>query len=246
MNGLRVALLFLGIAVIALIYYFGIRGRKQRARPFRRHYDDIKFDVSALSGSGEAERLDDASDKLNVTQPAGATPRSTGSDRLERRPDMSTLIKQVRHSLRTGVARQQGVRSAQRIVSLYLTAPEGYSYEGAAIREALETVGMHHGEMGIFHHFGVEGMSGSASLFSLANMVEPGSFELNRIDQMTTPGLVFFMQVPTVFDPEVVFELMLHTAQRLCELLGGELKDENRNVLEPGKLDELRKLIAAA
>ncbi len=239
MDSLRAVLLLLGVVMIALVYFFGTRRRKRKqgSRYFRRQYDDIKLDMSALP----PDQQTDDEDELSQTETGPEAPTLPSRARLtiERRLRMA---KRSRH--RSGAAEAAG--SPQRIVSLYLIAPAGYSYEGAALSEALEAVGMHHGDMGIFHHYGVAGMSSGASLFSLANMVEPGNFEMNKMDQMATPGLVFFMQMPTAFDAPVVFELMLHTAQRLSELLGGELRDDSRNALQTSKLAELRQLVAGA
>ncbi|MGH6635299.1 MAG: cell division protein ZipA [Gammaproteobacteria bacterium] len=242
MNSLRVVLLVLGVVLIALIYFFGTRRRKRKqgTRNLRRPYDDIKLDMSALPSD---EHTDDGDELIPFEEkalgPEAPTLPSHEGLAIERR---LRITQRLRH--RSGTP--ETTRSPQRIVSLYLIAPAGYSYEGTALTEALAAVGMHHGDMGIFHHYGVAGMSSGASLFSLANMVEPGSFEMNQMDQMTTPGLVFFMQMPSAFDAPVVFELMLHTAQRLSELLGGELKDDSRNALEADKLAELRQLVAGA
>lgn len=242
MDSLRVVLLLLGAVIIALIYFFGTRHRKRKqdSRDWRRPYDDIKLDMSALPPDQQPDDGDELShpEETEIGPEAPTLPSRAGLS-IERRLRMA---KQLRH--RSGAAEAAG--SPQRIVSLYLIAPAGYSYEGTALTEALEAVGMHHGDMGIFHHYGVAGMSSGASLFSLANMVEPGNFEVNQMDQMATPGLVFFMQMPTAFDAPVVFELMLHTAQRLSELLGGELRDDSRNALEASKLAELRQLVAGA
>ncbi|MGH8580329.1 MAG: cell division protein ZipA [Gammaproteobacteria bacterium] len=242
MNSLRVVLLLLGVVMIVLIYFFGTRRRKlkQNTRYLRRPYDDIKLDMSALPPDGQTDDGDELGPpEEKVIGPEAPTLPPHESITIERHLRMA---KRLRH--RSGTTEAAG--PPQRIVSLYLTAPADYSYEGTALTEALKAVGMHHGDMGIFHHYGVAGMSSGASLFSLANMVEPGSFEMNRIDQITTPGLVFFMQMPTAFDAPVVFELMLHTAQRLSELLGGELRDDSRNALEANKLAELRQLVAGA
>ncbi|MGH8606908.1 MAG: cell division protein ZipA [Gammaproteobacteria bacterium] len=242
MDSLRVVLLLLGAVMIALIYFFGTRRRKRKqgSRYFRRQYDDIKLDMSALPPDEQTDDVDELSapEETEIGPEAPTSPSRAGLT-IERRLRMA---KRLRY--RSGAA--DAADSPQRIVSLYLIAPAGYSYEGVALTEALEAVGMHHGDMGIFHHYGVAGMSSGASLFSLANMVEPGNFEVNQMDQMATPGLVFFMQMPTAFDAPVVFELMLHTAQRLSELLGGELRDDSRNALQASKVAELRQLVAGA
>ena len=77
-------------------------------------------------------------------------------------------------------------------------------------------------------------------LFSLANMVEPGNFDINTMEQMNTPGLVMFQCLPSPIDPQVIFELMLNTAQRLAEILAADVCDDSRKLIDESKLNSIR------
>ena len=75
-------------------------------------------------------------------------------------------------------------------------------------------------------------------------MFEPGTFEMSRIEAFETTGIVLFMQLPTPLDGPVAFELLLNTAQRLTELLDGELYAGPRSRLDPRNIAEFRERAA--
>ena len=77
-------------------------------------------------------------------------------------------------------------------------------------------------------------------------MLEPGNFDLQNIQTHETAGLVMFMRLPVPADGSVAFELMLNTAQRLQERLGGELRDDEHRPLARAAIDRMRKLAADA
>jgi cell division protein ZipA len=87
---------------------------------------------------------------------------------------------------------------------------------------ALRRAGLQHGRYGIFHHMG----DGDDSLFAVANLTEPGSFELSNLSERTIPGMSFFMILPGPGDPVAGFDLMVQTARSLAHDLDAELHDE--------------------
>lgn len=78
----------------------------------------------------------------------------------------------------------------------------------------------------------------------MANMLEPGNFDIDSMDSFNTSGLVMFMCIPCVIDAQVIFELMLNTAQRLAEMLGADVCDERHKLLTDEKLEEIRYSLA--
>jgi len=124
------------------------------------------------------------------------------------------------------------------IVQVVLIAREG-PIAGAQIREALQTVDMRFGEMNIYHRLNTHGQA----LFSLASMVEPGSFPENQNEDFSTPGLVLFTQLPGVQDGLSIYSDMLFTAERLAALLNVELHDESRSVLTRQTIEHTREKI---
>ena len=76
--------------------------------------------------------------------------------------------------------------------------------------------------------------------FSMANSVEPGYFDLDAIDDFTTPGVCFFMSVPGPKESIKAFECMVETAQCLVTNLDGELLDESRSAMTNQTLEHCR------
>lgn len=115
----------------------------------------------------------------------------------------------------------------RKLVVLHLVAGDG-EFSGPAIEKACLSAHLRLGEMSIYHFH--DGASGKV-LFSIANMVEPGSFPIDDTEQFTTPGLTLFTQLPGPRDGLQIFEAMLQTGRRLASLLQGELQDERHNKL---------------
>lgn len=126
------------------------------------------------------------------------------------------------------------------ILVLYITSPSHITFNGLSISRAADEVGMIYGHMNIFHHFGPGKLHSGQPLFSLANMHEPGSFDLGRMSDLKTKGLAAFMYSPASIDASVVFELFLNTTQRLAELLGGKVRTSDNEILNNAAISALR------
>ena len=103
-------------------------------------------------------------------------------------------------------------------------------FEGHDLLQALVTSGLKFGEMNIFHHRLHNGNTGPV-IFSVANILNPGAFDLNQMDNFSTIGISFFLALPTQINNLEAFEQMLEIAQQIRGALDGELKDDHRNVM---------------
>lgn len=129
----------------------------------------------------------------------------------------------------------------QEVVVLNIRARSA-PFKGADLLHILLACDCRFGDMNIFHRY--EGTSGKGAIqFSIVNMVEPGVFDLNNIDDFSTPGVSFFMGVPGPKDAMQAFECMVETAQCLVKNLDGELLDESRSVMTVQTLDHCRQKI---
>jgi len=127
-----------------------------------------------------------------------------------------------------------------KVVVLNVMAQQGRAFAGQSLVDAIQSSGMRHGDMQIFHHH-----TDSGSAFSLVNMVQPGVFDLDSVEAISTPGVSLFMQMPnSQSDGLSGFDAMLETAQQLAQKLGGELRDETRSVLTSSAIDHIRQQIA--
>ena len=127
----------------------------------------------------------------------------------------------------------------ERIVTLFVMARDDGVFNGADLIVAAEKAGLEYGHLGIYHRL-VDGKREQGPIFSVANMLKPGNFDLTRLDALRTPGLSFFMTLPGPLPALDAGDAMLPTAQRLAELLDGQVLDEERNALGRQRIAHIR------
>jgi cell division protein ZipA len=135
-------------------------------------------------------------------------------------------------------------RKPEMLIVLYVIAQQDSDFVGRDVLTVFEDVGLRYGKMDIFHHYGIGEIKIQKSIFSVASMVEPGTFKPERMSDFVTPGLVFFMRLPGPFGGRVAFELMLNNAHRIAEVLEGTILDEAHAQLDQKKITTLRERIA--
>jgi len=116
------------------------------------------------------------------------------------------------------------------VIILSVVMPQGQQMFGAALLPSLLTLGMKYGEMNIFHRHQDNAGNGAVT-FSLANMLNPGSFDLDSMETFATQGVSLFMTLPNAGDPFNVFEQMLAAAKQLAQEFNAQLLDDKRNVM---------------
>lgn len=127
------------------------------------------------------------------------------------------------------------------VIVINVDAQSGQTFSGEAIKKLLEACGMQHGDMSIFHRHEEDLLS--PIQFSVANAVEPGYFDPDKLDSLTTPGVSFFMSIPGPKDYLKAFEFMYETAKCFADNLQGEMKDENRSVLTTQTIEHSKQRI---
>jgi cell division protein ZipA len=129
----------------------------------------------------------------------------------------------------------------QEVVVLYILAQPDSKLSGDRINTAVRANGMVFGDMNIFHRLDERGKP----VYSLANMLEPGSFDPVNLQRMLTPGIILFMQLPGPSNPLVCFNHMLQSASRIADMLGAQLCNNRRQPLNEADTEGLRKKVAA-
>ncbi|MBT8146193.1 MAG: cell division protein ZipA [Gammaproteobacteria bacterium] len=168
-------------------------------------------------------------------------------------------INQARESRRpagNGAVSDSGSQPAEpsEVLVVNVMSREGVLFRGADLLQVLVTAGLKHGDMNIFHKHVDSNDPASPTVFSVANILNPGTFDVDTMKDFTTRGVSLFLAMPAVISNRDAFEDMLRTAQQIRAALDGELRDDHRSVMTPQTIEhyrqrihdyELRKLKAA-
>lgn len=130
-------------------------------------------------------------------------------------------------SAKTAPVREQG---EQLILALHVMPRDEADFPGADLENAFDACGLKFGRYKVYHR--LEGAGTEApSVFSVANVVEPGSFDPETIAGASFPGLTLFMVLPGARGGVAAYADMLATSRQLAQQLGGEVLDQERSTL---------------
>ena len=111
--------------------------------------------------------------------------------------------------------------------------------KGQELLECLMENEMSYGEMEIFHKLDSQG----EVLFSLANAIEPGTFDLSDIDESEIQGVTLFMQIDGANQAERIFDDMLELAGKISGKFSSRIFDGTRSALTQQTIGHIRQNI---
>jgi len=228
-----IPLIVIGAIVLVLIYLFGRPKKPEQGerRPARPSVGGER--VEPTFGDPDSVESEPEQGELDVGMRAEL--ERLGTTVADRQSDAPVAPPSAQRSNLGSRPEQQ----IERIVTLYVAARAGETLVGSDVVVAAEKAGLQFGDMGIFHRL-VLGKKADGPVFSMANMVKPGSFDMTELDSVRTPGVTLFMTLPGPLPALDAWEMLLPTAQRLAELLDAQVLDEGRNALGRQRIAHLR------
>lgn len=212
---LRIGIAIAGLILLAAIFYFG---RPRRPGQGKR--------VARDGGSRREPTLGEQLEADAETAGSGTATQAELDLEAPRDTPATELGKRVSEEF-------------DRIVTLYLAARAGQTLHGPDIVVAAEKAGLVYGHMGVFHRL-VENRPERGPVFSVANIMKPGSFDMAQIHALETPAIAFFLTLPAPVSALEAWDTMLPTATRMAELLDGVVLDEQRNALGRQRIAHIR------
>ncbi len=190
---------------------------------------------SAASDDVAAEAAYEASEQGAITQPvpaivgtgrsAPAVPEPLAADGAERAVPVNTTPNTVQK---------------QKIVTVRVSARAETRWSGEVLLRALESNGLAYGRYQVFHRRHVDGRS----LFCLASLIEPGTFDIERMPQEEFRGVTLFAVLPGPVEPLLTVDELFSAAQGLAEELAGVIQDAKGVPFSPQRIAAVRDDVA--
>lgn len=258
--GLREWLIIIGIIVIAGILFDGwrrMRGGKGKLK-FRldrnvSNMPDEEGDPDVLSPPRVIERNHEPSldeqdlpslSTREVNTRRRGEPRQGDLDLTadEPVPMLLTPVEDDNVASDSGYSGSKDQAPVDEVLVINVIARDEQGFKGPALLQNILESGLRFGEMDIFHRH--ESMAGNGEvLFSMANALKPGTFDLDDIEGFSTRAVSFFLGLPGPRHPKQAFDVMVAAARKLAHELNGELKDDQRSVLTAQTIEHYRQRI---
>jgi cell division protein ZipA len=137
-------------------------------------------------------------------------------------------------------AQSPNASEQQKIVTVRVCAPGETRWSGATLLSALELHGLAYGRYQVFHRRHVDGRS----LFCVASMIEPGTFDVARMSTEEFRGITLFAVLPGPVEPLLTVDELLGAARGLAQELSGMVQDNKGMPLSPQRAAALRDDVA--
>lgn len=250
MDALRLSLIIVGVIIIAMVYGWSRRELSQGHTRARMH-----------GLRGLFARKKQPVDKSGMLPPASIPAPGICTDPGQQTINLNDLVsfgqiipdRELHEPVVTPGATPNAaadvlyaaVSGEQMIISLTIVGQCNRRFTGEAILHAMQQLAMEYGDLRIFHYLEANGAGTRQVILSVANIVEPGIFELDKMRTFDTPGLVIFMRLPGPLEPRAALDVLLDKGKTLANLLQGDLCDESRNVLSPQSIGYLKEKVEA-
>ncbi len=139
-------------------------------------------------------------------------------------------------------AEQQPPANAEPLLIQLSVSARREPFAGPDLISAAESCGLRPGQMDIFHCLD-EFDDHTRIYFSMANMVKPGTFPFDDMEEFSTPGLMLFAQLDGRPEDMTILEEMTATARKLASVLNGDVLDETRRPLTVSREESLRQAV---
>jgi len=224
MDALRWVLLLIGIGVFLLIFLYSKKKDFKSGSCNDDAYSDdlIEADFSkVLPETNESLSLDELAQDMRLD----VDDKAIDSAVVEKAQDTQSDSSAVKEEM---------------MIVFYLVEKNNGKLSGSQIIDALKNVGLFYGDMKIFHYYDPDHLNEKKSIFSIANISEPGWFDLVSINQISTPGIAVFMSLPGSMKSVNAFDVMLSVIEELMQIMPVSLKDKKHDKVSQQTLSHLR------
>ncbi|HWX81175.1 MAG TPA: cell division protein ZipA C-terminal FtsZ-binding domain-containing protein [Steroidobacteraceae bacterium] len=171
---------------------------------------------------------------------AGAAPLTDVSPFGEAAPRVPTLMPEPIDRSAAAPPQVPNSSERQKILTVRVCAAGEARWSGASLLSALEMHGLAYGRYQVFHRRHVDGRS----LFCVASLVEPGTFDVARMAGEEFRGVTMFAVLPGPVEPLLTLDELLAAARGLAQELSGMVQDSKGMPLSPQRAAVMRDDVA--
>ena len=200
---------------------------------------DVEGDIDAVSFDGFTA----TDEQPPRTEPADISQPSRAESVAPAQPEVAAVITEVSDRDISTASSPVAATVApldstpeEAVFVINIMARENSIIEGALLLQDLSTLGFKFGAMNIFHRH-VDAAGKGPVIFSLANMLKPGTFDIDNMAQFQSPGVSLFMMFPCAGDASKNYKLMLNAAERIADGVDALLLDAARNPLTDADIE---------
>ena len=176
----------------------------------------------------------EAAPESEVLEPADASPAPVSPRVNEVKEQAAPAIEEK--------PKDAAVGEVSEVLVLNVTAKKGRLIMGERLLSLMQGLELEYGERKIFSKR-TDDAEGGPILFNVANMLQPGTFDLNNMENFATVGVTLFLALPSPISNFEAFEEMLQTAQDLVRSIDGELRDDQRNMMTGQTIEHYRQRV---
>ena len=250
MDTLRWIILGVGVLLVIVVYLVS-RGQRPRHRPMPLEDDEEDISDVRLIVREESDDLGAELDRelAELTTQVREESGERGASEKQAAPEPDTPAGTVKKKPIGKPSRKPGKRDKKAsapppaepelIIVLHVAVPAKRRLDGTELRVAFDAVGLEFGDMDIYHCYSqVNGER--RQLFSVANMIKPGTLRDEDLEDLETPGVSLFMRLPGPLRPLDALDEMLDVARRLAAELDAQMLAENRIPLTQQLTEHMR------
>ncbi|MFT6732463.1 MAG: FtsZ-interacting cell division protein ZipA [Polaribacter sp.] len=236
---IRITLIIFGIVLVAYIYFDYSKKKKTL-----KDNDKLKKQFGKLSTGVDRTGFD--SDGVGKPRTKNHSDISDLAEKIE--PELGDLNISEGEVAALKVDENPEIKSIEpKVHSLIIQANESNLYTGNDFMPLFLSQGFKFGEMNIFHRYKNMGKKTGEPTVSLANALNPGTFDLQNIDTFTTPAFAIFSTFSGNEEYLINYKNLVKTAEFLVNELGGKLLDTSGNLytreIHQYRLDEITVMV---
>jgi cell division protein ZipA len=237
---LRIAIIATGLIIILGMLFWGYFKNQRTTRHNRNFFLDLENTIKSKWAAHFEEPDDDGdyadeSEALDVEDNEHAYAHKSHAGKTEHK--RSQAHQATPDYPEESVDESASKQHLPRLIQLSIVAKTEHGFNGADLDNIFNMIGLEYGSVKIYERLDMKRMVE----FSVASMINPGTFPDTHLEAFYTPGLAFFMQPRELPDAVLVFDDLIRTINLLAIELDGIKWDAERNPLTDEAIKTIRK-----